>query len=152
MLLWRRFREHQLEKCCCGIGFVDIGWTNVAVAAVSWVSVFIMWLWLVFWACQNLQKRSRLTPVQRNRFRKLCDISPTTGAGTPERVGRGTVYQFSVSVISYQLTGDWWGRWTGAVTRVYTPLGRWPRRIVPSGSKVERMIFQSTMGNSKEGR
>ena len=74
------------------------------------VSIFKMWLWYVFWACQNRRKRSGITPVQRNRFPKVCRISPTIGPVTPERVGRGTVYQFSVysiqyTVSSWQLTG-----------------------------------------------
>jgi len=25
VLLWHSFREHRVEKCCCGIGFVCIG-------------------------------------------------------------------------------------------------------------------------------
>ena len=38
MLLWRWFGGHRLEKCCCGIGFVNIGWRDVAVAQVSCAS------------------------------------------------------------------------------------------------------------------
>ena len=101
-------------------------------AAVPWVSIFEMWLWLVFWACQNQQKRSRFTPVQRNRFPEVSKISQVTGAGTPERVGRGTVFQFSVYSIQLavdRLTGDRWGQWTVVPGGIYTPLGRWPRRI-----------------------
>ena len=66
MLLWLRFRGHRLEKCCCGLGFVDVEFENVAVAKVSWVSVFNMWLWLRFWACQNPQERFGITLVQRD--------------------------------------------------------------------------------------
>ena len=35
MLLWPLFREHLLGKCCCGYGFMYIGWGNVAVACVA---------------------------------------------------------------------------------------------------------------------
>ena len=40
-----------------------------AVAVVSWVSVFQMWLWLVFWACQIRQKRFGDTIVTRDVLR-----------------------------------------------------------------------------------
>ena len=42
------------------------------------------------------KKRSRLTLVQRKRFREVYRISPRGGAGAPDRVGRGTVFQFSI--------------------------------------------------------
>ena len=83
---------------------MDIDVEHVAVAKVSWVSILEMLLWLRFWGCQNRRKRSRLTPVQRNHFREVCDISTSSGPGAPERVGRGTVVQFSV--YSIQLAVD----------------------------------------------
>ena len=48
MLLWLMFCKHQIEKCCCGYGLVDIGWRNVAVAMVWWTSAGEMLLWLRF--------------------------------------------------------------------------------------------------------
>ena len=51
MLLWQRFREHRLEKCCRGEGFVDIEFEHVAVALVSCVSICKILLWLTF--CSN---------------------------------------------------------------------------------------------------
>jgi hypothetical protein len=48
MLLWHWFRVHRLEKCCCGIGFVDIGWGNVAMALVSFASAGETLLWLLY--------------------------------------------------------------------------------------------------------
>ena len=37
-----------LEKCYCGIGFVDIRWRNADVAKVSLISAGEMLLWLRF--------------------------------------------------------------------------------------------------------
>ena len=38
LLLWRTCRGHLHEKCRCGDGFVDIGWRNVVVVYVSYMS------------------------------------------------------------------------------------------------------------------
>ena len=94
---------------------MDIDVENVAVAKVSWVSILEMLLWLRFWGCQNRRKRSGITPVQRKRSRGVCKISTTSGAGAPERVGRGTVFQFlvySIQLAVDRLTGDRWGQLT----------------------------------------
>ena len=130
MLLWLRFRGHRLEKYCCGKGFVRIDFEHVAVANVSWLSICKMLLWLRLWECQNRRQRSRLTPVQRNRSPEVCKIPRTGGAGTPERVGRGYCLSgfnisYQLSVVSYQLADQL----TVVRGGLYTPLGRWPRRI-----------------------
>ena len=77
---------------------------KMAVVAISRVSIFKIRVSLVFCACQNLRKRSGITPVQRKRSRRASKLSPSTGVGTPERVGRGTVFQFSM--YSIQLAVD----------------------------------------------
>ena len=105
---------------------MDIDFENVAVAKVSWVSILEMLLWLRFWGCQNRRKRSRLTPVQRDALR---DFSKTRSRGPGEGRERLLSFSFQYTVYSYQLTSGQVGQVTGAVTRVYTPLGRWPRRI-----------------------
>ena len=87
-------------RCSLGTSHSNISKFEGAVAAVSWVSVLRMWLWYVFWACQNRRKRFGITHVQRKRFRKVDKISAAAGPGAPERVGRGTVFQYSVTVIS----------------------------------------------------
>ena len=95
---------------------------KVAVAAVPWVSIFNMWLWLSFWGSQNRQKRVEHIIVMRKRSRKVSKLSPTTGVGTPERVGRGyCLLVFQLTVYSLELTCE--DSRQGTVTRVYTPLG-----------------------------
>ena len=86
-MLWRWFREHRPEKCCCGLGFVDIDLGNVTVAKVLGVS--------------KNRKRFELTIVMRNRFTEAYKIPTRPGAGTLERVGRGNAHQFQ-----YQLFVD----------------------------------------------
>ena len=71
---------------------MDIGFENSVVALVSWVSIFKMWLWLLFWACEKSRKRFELIIVMRNNFREVCKIASRPGGRAPERVGRVIVF------------------------------------------------------------
>ena len=59
----------------------------------------------------------------------LQDSSKTRARIHGEGRERLLSFSFHYTVYSYQLTSGQVGQVTGAVTRVYTPLGRWPRRI-----------------------
>ena len=93
----------------------------------------------MFWACSNLRRRFGIKPVQRKRFQKVDKISPGPGAGAPKRVGRGIVYQFSVAVVSWQMTGGDGGQ--SSRGGIYTPLGQWLRRISSKRMKEPQGTF-----------
>ena len=86
--LWLQSRGCRFSKCCFGScsGHVRIGENALALRLCS-----------------------------ENAPGGFCKISTRSGAGAPERVGRGIVFQFSIYSIQLavdRLTGDRWGQLT----------------------------------------
>ena len=78
-------------------------------AAVSWVSMLKMWLWYVFWACRNPQKRFGITPVQRDVLRIFSNCR-SRGPGEGRERLLPISFQLQDTVYSCQVTGDRWGQ------------------------------------------
>ena len=92
------FYKHSLFRCAPDSSHSNVLKFKVAVAAVAWVSLFKLCLWRGLWACQFLQKSYELTIVTQ----EVLTSSPTTRAGTPERVREK--YRSLVFTYSYQLS------------------------------------------------
>ena len=77
-------------RCCFGADLVrmlSMLIRNVGLASALDVSIFEMCLQLTFCASSISLKQFEFMIVTGNRFPEVCDMSPSTGVWTPERVG-----------------------------------------------------------------